>query len=111
MERGALGRHFEVLKWLRANGCKWDVFTCCRLDERTCSAAAEEGHLEVLKWRWQMAVIGTRASAVKRQKEGTSRSCHRPEVAEEEWLCVGRRDMRGIGERRPPRGPQVGQGE
>ena len=24
----AIGRHLEVLKWLRANGCPWDWQTC-----------------------------------------------------------------------------------
>jgi hypothetical protein len=31
-----------VLKWLRANGCP--------VDEYTCANAAQKGHLEVLKW-------------------------------------------------------------
>ena len=31
-----------MLKWARACQCPWD--------EETCSAAAENGHLEVLKW-------------------------------------------------------------
>ncbi len=34
--------HLEILKWARANGCKWN--------EDTCSNAATGGHLEVLKW-------------------------------------------------------------
>ncbi len=32
--------HLEILKWARANGCKWD--------ESTCAAAARNGHLEVV---------------------------------------------------------------
>ena len=31
-----------MLKWLRENGCRWDV--------QTANSAAGEGHLEVLKW-------------------------------------------------------------
>ena len=38
----AMGGHVEVLQWLRENGCPWD--------ERTCHAAAEGGHLDVLRW-------------------------------------------------------------
>ena len=40
--RAALGGHLEALQWARANGCPWDSFTC--------SCAAEGGHLEVLQW-------------------------------------------------------------
>ena len=59
----------EVLKWARANGCRWDEPTCafaaygghlevlkwardngCPWNELTCRYAAEEGQLEVLKW-------------------------------------------------------------
>ena len=38
----ARGGHLEVLKWLKANGC--------RLSIGTCDSAAIGGHLEVLKW-------------------------------------------------------------
>jgi len=38
----ALKRDFEMLKWLRENGCPWK--------ENTCSDAAAHGQLEVLKW-------------------------------------------------------------
>ncbi|SOB74041.1 ankyrin repeat [Cedratvirus lausannensis] len=38
----ALGGHLEVLKWARANGCPWDTWTCRN--------AAAGGHLEVLQW-------------------------------------------------------------
>ncbi len=34
--------HFEILQWLRNQGCPWD--------EKTCSSAAAGGHLEVLQW-------------------------------------------------------------
>jgi hypothetical protein len=37
LERG----HLEILKFLRANGCPWDV--------KTCTEAARNGRLEVLK--------------------------------------------------------------
>jgi hypothetical protein len=33
---------FVVLQWARANGCAWV--------ERTCEAAAYNGHLDILKW-------------------------------------------------------------
>ena len=36
--------HLEVLKFARANGCPWCLWTC--------HFAAEHGHLEVLKWSW-----------------------------------------------------------
>merc|ERR1711934_763716 len=35
------GGHFEILGWLRSEGCPWD--------EETCAGAAGNGHLEVLK--------------------------------------------------------------
>ena len=35
-------RSVALLRWARENGCPWD--------ERTCSAAAGGGRLEVLKW-------------------------------------------------------------
>ena len=31
-----------MLQWARTNGCPWN--------KRTCAAAAEGGHLEVLQW-------------------------------------------------------------
>jgi hypothetical protein len=35
----------EVLRWLRDEGCPWDV--------KACSSAASEGHVETLLWlRW-----------------------------------------------------------
>ena len=37
-----LNGHLEVLKWLRENGCPWDMLTY--------SNAAKNGHLYVLKW-------------------------------------------------------------
>merc|ERR1711934_426529 len=36
------GGHSEVMKWLRSEGCPWDVSTCLK--------AAEGGHLDVLEW-------------------------------------------------------------
>ena len=33
------------MKWAHENGCPWD--------EETCAAAAERGHLEVLRWARQ----------------------------------------------------------
>lgn len=61
--------HFEVVQWLRANGCSWSDLTCeytalrghlkilqwlrasgCPWDEWTCAYAAGAGHLEVLQW-------------------------------------------------------------
>lgn len=41
-EYAAKGNNFEMLKYLRAAGCPWDV--------RTCMFAAGNGHLEMLKW-------------------------------------------------------------
>ena len=38
----ALGGHFEVLIWLRRQGCPWGPSAC--------DGAAEGGHLEILKW-------------------------------------------------------------
>ena len=68
-EYAALGGHLEVLKWLHANNCLWDAWTCehaarggylevlkwLRIndyswDTWTCSNAAKSGHLNVLKW-------------------------------------------------------------
>ena len=59
----------ERLAWAKANGCRWDQWTCqtaaegghlkvlqwarehdCLLGRWTCAAAAGGGHLEVLKW-------------------------------------------------------------
>jgi len=40
----AAGGHFEMLKWLREQGCPWSM----RGD--TCASAAAGGHLEILKW-------------------------------------------------------------
>ncbi len=37
----ALNGHLETLKWARANGCPWN--------ERTCANAAANGHLEILR--------------------------------------------------------------
>ena len=37
-----MGGHFEVLKWLRAEGCPWY--------HETCFYAVEKGHVEVLRW-------------------------------------------------------------
>merc|ERR1711924_433813 len=34
--------HLEVLKWLRAEGCPWDLTTC--------DYAVRGGHVEVLRW-------------------------------------------------------------
>ena len=64
-----IGGHLEVVKWLRANGCPWDAYTCtfaaegghlevlkwarangCEWHKVTCSSAAAGGHLDVLKW-------------------------------------------------------------
>jgi hypothetical protein len=63
------GRHLEILKWARENGCPWDKGICasaakkghfeilkwarengCPWDAGTCSGAARGGHLEILKW-------------------------------------------------------------
>ena len=38
----ALGGHFELLKYIRNEGCYWN--------EWTCAFAAKGGHLELLKW-------------------------------------------------------------
>ena len=38
----AYNGHIEVMKWLRAKGCPWDILTSC--------AAADGGQLEVLQW-------------------------------------------------------------
>ena len=38
----AAGGHLEVLQWLRANGCPWDVNTCRR--------AFAGGHYDMLEW-------------------------------------------------------------
>ena len=65
----AQGGHLEVLKWLRSQGCPWDVRACwraakgghletlkwlrsegCPLHANACAGAARGGHLEVLKW-------------------------------------------------------------
>jgi len=34
--------HLEMLQWARANGCRWDAWTCIY--------ASQNNHLEVLKW-------------------------------------------------------------
>ncbi len=66
-----VGRHLDVLKWARANGCDWDARTCayaaagghldvikwarangCEWDAKTGAYAFEGRHLEVLKWAW-----------------------------------------------------------
>jgi hypothetical protein len=41
----ALNGHFELLKWIRQNGCEWDM--------NVCSNAALNGHFEILKWARQ----------------------------------------------------------
>jgi len=38
----AKGGHFDVLKWLRENGCPWDLGTCMMV--------VNGDHLDVLKW-------------------------------------------------------------
>ena len=38
----AEGGHFEVIKWLRAKGCRWN--------KETSNEAARGGHLEMLQW-------------------------------------------------------------
>ena len=38
----AMGGHIEVLKWLRAEGCPWDQWTCF--------FAVHQGHVEILRW-------------------------------------------------------------
>ena len=67
--RAAIGGHFNVLQWLRREGCEWDSKTCggasfggyleilkwarsqgCPIDETTCNAAGEGGHLDILKY-------------------------------------------------------------
>ena len=69
--QAAKGGHFEVMQWLRQNGCPWSSTTCylaaegghldilkwvrsqdppCPWDESTCAEAAEGGHLEILKF-------------------------------------------------------------
>ena len=40
--RAAGGGHLEVLKWLRAEGCPWD--------EHKCLWAAYREHINVLQW-------------------------------------------------------------
>ena len=68
--------HFEMLKWLRENGCPWNEHTCmemagghleilqwarengCPWDTLTCADAARGGHLEVLKWARERLPVG-----------------------------------------------------
>ena len=69
VDSAAEGGHLVVLKWLRANGCPWNEYTCtsaakgghldvlkwarangCPWDKETCAFAAEGDHLAVLKW-------------------------------------------------------------
>ena len=99
--------HLEVLKWARANGCDWDALTCawaaegghlevlewarangCDWDDRTCARAAEGGHLEVLKWAPRHSQMGP-----------------------DQWLRLGRPDLRESGRGRVPRGFKVGAGQ
>jgi len=42
MSLAAKGGHFEIVKWLRGIGCRWDVFSTMY--------AAGYGHFEILKW-------------------------------------------------------------
>merc|ERR1711934_1185224 len=61
--------HLDVLKWLRSEGCPWNVGACnsaageghleclkwlrsegCPWDARACAGAALDGHLDVLQW-------------------------------------------------------------
>ena len=65
----AFGGHLELVKWLRANGCRWGVRTsayaarggqlevlqwmraqACPWNRHVCYNAARNGHLEVLRW-------------------------------------------------------------
>tara|TARA_B110000977_G_scaffold142414_1_gene180691 strand:+ start:43500 stop:43742 length:243 start_codon:yes stop_codon:yes gene_type:complete len=54
--QAAIGGHFEVVQWARANGYPWGEYTC--------SKAAEGGHLDVLQlarangcpWDWQTRI-------------------------------------------------------
>jgi hypothetical protein len=45
--KGVGNGHLHALKWLHANGCKWDI--------QSCQGTALNGHFEVLKW---LHVIG-----------------------------------------------------
>ena len=42
MMRAAWSGNLELVRWLRAEGCPWDHFTCSR--------AVTKGHVEVLRW-------------------------------------------------------------
>ena len=42
MERAAGSGNLELVKWLRAEGCPWDDWTC--------NMAVNYGHVEVLRW-------------------------------------------------------------
>ena len=42
MEGASMGGHFEVIKWLRSEGCYWDEFSS--------SLVASSGNLKLLKW-------------------------------------------------------------
>ena len=68
-ENAAGGGCLSVLKWVRAQGCPWNEWTCaraalnghlavlqwaraqgCPWDEKTCTLPARNGHLAVLQW-------------------------------------------------------------
>ena len=46
----AVHGHFEVLQWLRANGCPWDASTY--------GMATRQGHLDILQWARATAARG-----------------------------------------------------
>ena len=53
------------MKWARENGCPWD--------EVTCAYAAQNGHLETLRWARENAARGTGGRACTRRMVATSR--------------------------------------
>ena len=42
MTAAAFSGHFELLKWMRREGCPWNNWVCAH--------AAQMGHLKILKW-------------------------------------------------------------
>ena len=46
------GGHMETVRWLKSEGCPWNVWACI--------TAAEGGHLEILKWLRREGCLGMR---------------------------------------------------
>ena len=42
MGEAASGGNLELVKWMRGEGCEWDLGTC--------QYAVDRGHVEVLRW-------------------------------------------------------------